>query len=170
MNIGINMYSEFFYRPLWQQYLLVTLLISLTSVVSYLFFIKERVTIVKQYQQQFNDNQSEIERLEKTARLNKRSAEKQVTFISESAFADLLRQHNLRLLHLKYSENSTNQTVDVLGDYHHFLTFLNQLVEEKRYLAIHQLVIEKNSENLLQFTLTLSFHHKENSEFMGVDR
>ncbi|MDF7670176.1 hypothetical protein PT276_02975 [Orbaceae bacterium ESL0721] len=158
------MESEFFYRPLWQQYLLMVSTVVIFLLVGYLFFIKERQDVARQYQVSYHQNQVALTELQSRLILSNRSDRAPVKMISDQLMAKLYSEHQLQLQTLASNETETVTNWQLAGDYHNFLALLSRLISERYYFDLRHLLIEKGEGEILLFTFTVAIKNSQSAK------
>ncbi|MDF7667892.1 hypothetical protein PT273_08575 [Orbaceae bacterium ESL0727] len=151
------MNSEFFERPYWQQHLLIAIISLFLLLFSYFYWVVEMRNDVKQYQQQYQNNGIEIDRIQKQLARYDHNRHSVLTVISEHEFANLIARHKLALQLFNYSatDESIYWTMELQGEYVNFMALLNTFFVEKYYFNFQDLTIQKQDEQTLKFIFTL---------------
>ncbi|WP_085246752.1 hypothetical protein [Gilliamella mensalis] len=152
------MNSEFFYRPIWQQYMFCILCCLMLFVIVYLLFIKDiqqqAMLKAKLYQQKI----IQTELLQ--AKVNRYQTSKNTLYslITEKELAQAIEKNNLVLRSFKHyqMDNTVNWDIELEGQFWNFITLISSLTDDFYYLDFQNLKISKQ-EQQLQIIFTLLF-------------
>lgn len=152
------MKSEFFNRPIRQQYLLSCLFLLSIFWIGYLLFIVDIEREAEQQMQLYHEKKVEIELLQ--ARLTRYQASKSnsLSLISEKELAQAIEHNHLALSSFKHYEDDSyiNWEIELYGKFVDFIALITSLNDDYYYLDFHHLMINKQDQQL-QITFTLLF-------------
>ncbi|OCG02322.1 hypothetical protein [Gilliamella sp. wkB112] len=152
------MNSEFFYRPLWQQYSCCFLFFLFLFGVGYLLVIEDIKQQADQQIQQYDENLTKIDQLQAKINRYKSSKNHLLSTISEKELAQALAQHHLILRTFKYIEidDTVNWDIELNGEFADFMALMTSFNDDYYYLDFQHLMISKH-ESELQIAFTLLF-------------
>ncbi|OCG13313.1 hypothetical protein A9G24_07780 [Gilliamella sp. App6-5] len=152
------MNSNFFYRPIWQQYGVCILCCLVFFAIVYLLFIKDiqqqAMLKAKLYQQKI----TETKLLQ--AKVNRYQASKNTLYsvISEKELAQVFEKNHLALRSFKHYQtgNMVNWDIELEGQFGDFINLISSLTNDFYFLDFQNLKISKQ-EQQLQIMFTLLF-------------
>jgi hypothetical protein len=150
------MNSDFFYRPLWQQYCLCFLSTLAIFAIGYLFFINDLANQVHQKTMLFYANNQNIEQLK--VQLARYQTDKPFILISEQDFAKAIKKNHLTLGSFKHyqMENTANWDIELYGQFNNLINLITYFNENYFYLDFKNLDIYQEDNYLkISFTLVL---------------
>lgn len=152
------MNSNFFYRPIWQQYVICFVFFSAIFLIGYLFFIADIEHEADQQMQYYHEKKDEIKLLQ--TRLDRYQANRNNTLslISENDLAQAIAHNHLTLNSYKRyeTENMINWDIELNGKFIDFIALITSFNDDYFYLDFQRLIINKQ-EQQLQITFTLVF-------------
>ena len=152
------MNSDFLNRPIWQQYLLCSLVLSLIFGIGYLLVIDDIKQQADQQIQQYDENLNKIDQLQTKINRYKSSKNHLLSTISEKELAQALAQHHLILRTFKHNDidNTVNWDIELNGEFADLMALMTSFNDDYYYLDFQHLVITKH-ESKLQIAFTLLF-------------
>ncbi|MWP62566.1 hypothetical protein [Gilliamella sp. Pas-s25] len=152
------MNSDFFYRPIWQQYGVCILCCLAFFAIVYLFFIKD---IQQQAMLKANLYQQKITETKLLqAKVNRYQASKNTLYsvISEKELAQVFEKNHLALRSFKHyqADNMINWNIELEGQFGDFINLISSLTNDFYFLDFQNLKISKQ-EQQLQIMFTLLF-------------
>ncbi|NUF48354.1 hypothetical protein [Gilliamella sp. ESL0250] len=152
------MNSDFFYRPIWQQYGVCILCCLAFFAIVYLLFIKDiqqqAMLKAKLYEQKI----TETKLLQ--AKVNRYQASKNTLYsvISEKELAQVFEKNHLALRSFKHyqTDNMVNWDIELEGQFGDFINLISSLTNDFYFLDFQNLKISKQ-EQQLQIMFTLLF-------------
>ncbi|MWN04726.1 hypothetical protein [Gilliamella sp. Pas-s95] len=152
------MNSDFFYRPIWQQYLVSVLCCLAVSVMIYLFFIHDIEQQAKLKSNTYQQKITETELLQAKVKRYQTSKNSLYSLISEQDLAQMIEQHHLVLSSFKRYQTvqTVNWDIELNGQFFDFMNLLASLMDDFYFLDFQNLKISKQ-EQQLQIMFTLLF-------------
>ncbi|OCG41915.1 hypothetical protein [Gilliamella sp. Bif1-4] len=152
------MNSDFFYRPVWQQYALCILCCLAFFVIVYQLFIKENQQQAELKSELYQQKITEIELLQEKVRRYQASKNSLYSLISEKELALAIEQNHLALSSFKHyqTDNTVNWDIELEGQFFDFMALISSLTDDFYYLDFQNLKISKQ-EQQLQIMFTLLF-------------
>jgi hypothetical protein len=148
--------SDFFERPIWQQYTFCVLFGLAFFVIVYLLFIKDirqqAQLAVESYQQIVIEN----EQLQAKASRYQASKNTLYSLISDREFALAIEQNHLSLVSFKHyqTDKTANWDIELAGQFFDFMNLISSLTDDFYYLDFKNLKISKQDQQLqIMFTL-----------------
>ncbi|MCX8579168.1 hypothetical protein J3U35_06915 [Gilliamella sp. B2717] len=151
------MKSDFFNRPLWQQYTIGFVTIITMIIISYLFFIED---IANQAKQQFKQHQIQSEKIKQLqTQIDRYQTQMNRSFIllSEKDLAHAITQNQLTLHAFRYyrTDNKTMWDIELHGQFANFLNLLSTFNHNSYYLDLSNFrILRQNTYLIISFTLS----------------
>ncbi|MCX8649044.1 hypothetical protein J3U21_01690 [Gilliamella sp. B2776] len=154
------MNSDFYNRPLWQQYLICILLLLVTFITGYLLFIHDISNQSEEQQKLYQQKQLQIVSLQSRLMLYRFGQNSSLTMINQSEFAQYIERNHLVLNAFKHyqTEETINWDIELNGEFIDFMNLISELNKDY-YLNFRDLKMIKQ-ESYLQIIFTLLFKRK----------
>ncbi|MWP48294.1 MULTISPECIES: hypothetical protein [unclassified Gilliamella] len=152
------MNSDFFNRPIWQQYLLSIFCCLTVFVVVYLIFIYDIEQQVKSNANAYRQKITETQLLQAKVNRYQTSKNSLYSLISEQELAQAIEQHHLELSTFKryQTDQTVNWDIELNGQFFNFMNLISSLTDDFYFLDFQNLKISKQDQQL-QFSFTLLF-------------
>lgn len=152
------MNSDFFNRPIWQQYIFCFLFFASIFLIGYFFIIVDIEHDAERQIRHYHEKMDEIRLLQTRLTRYRANKDSSLSLISENELARAIEQNHLILNSFKRYEtdNTLNWDIEINGKFIDFITLITSFYEDYFYLDFHQLIMNKQNEQL-QITFTLLF-------------
>ncbi|SCB81222.1 hypothetical protein [Gilliamella intestini] len=152
------MNSDFFNRPIWQQYLLSIFCCLAVFVVVYLIFIHDIEQQAKLKANAYQQKITETQLLQAKVNRYQTSKNSLYSLISEQELSQAIEQHHLVLSAFKryQSDQTVNWDIELNGQFFNFMNLISSLTDDFYFLDFQNLKISKQDQQL-QITFTLLF-------------
>ena len=155
------MNSDFFNRPLWQQYLICILLTVVIFIFGYLFFIYDINKQSDKQQKLYQTKQLQIESLQSRLKHYQFGQNRSLIIINQNEFAQYIERNHLVLNAFKHyqTDETINWDIELNGEFIDFMNLITDLNKDYYYLNFRDLKMTKQ-ESYLQIIFTLLFKRK----------
>lgn len=139
------MNNDFFYRPIWQQYLISFLLPSIVFFICYQFFIQELKQQTEMQITIYEEKKTAIKLLQSKVGRYQSAKKSSLTLLTELEFAKAIKRNQLRLTSFKYEKNelSSYWHIELRGQFINFMQFISELNDNFYYLNFQNFTIDK---------------------------
>lgn len=151
------MKSDFFNRPLWQQYTIGFVTIITMIIISYLFFIEDIANQAKQQFKQYQIQSEKIKQLQTQIDRYQTKMNRSFILLSEKDLAHAITQNQLTLHTFRYyrTDNKTMWDIELHGQFTNFLNLLSTFNHNSYYLDLSDFrILRQNNHLIISFTLS----------------
>ena len=139
------MNNNFFYGPIWQQYLISCLLPSIVFFICYQFFIQELKQQTDMQIKIYEEKKTTIKLLQSKIERYQSAKNSTLTLLTELEFAKAIKRNQLHLISFKYEKNDSSSYwyIELRGQFINFMQFISELNDNFYYLNFQNFTIDK---------------------------